>query len=297
MYSRLALGQSARAAASQCACGRRAPDRAAPRSPPSAGFKQPLPDRLRRLDRNLLADDRARERGERVAAAREMESGILGDQPREHAVLLGERAGRLVPVERFGHRCEGMAVAGCRRRGCGRQAQRSCRRARSYARNVRVAGIAAGNVTLRRFFHFFGARDALKFLRLASGVVALLIAASAGRGRPGQGAAHFVSGGRDRLRSGPRVGPLLEHGQRGDLRAPADVRLSRAAREARADDRRSDARSRRRRPHVRAAPASAASISRPIRRSRASGASSSPRTTSTRSSASPIRRTARRGRS
>ena len=50
-----------------------------------------------------------------------------------------------------------------------------------------------------------------KFLRLASGLVALLIAASAARGGPRQAPAHFLSGRRDRLRPRSRIRPVFEH--------------------------------------------------------------------------------------
>ena len=153
----LALATGRRRAASRCACAARGPGRAAPRSPRVARFQQPLPDRLRRLDRDLLADDRARQRGERVAAAGEVEAGILGDQLREHAVPLGERARRFVPVVRFGHRARWHG--GRRSDGSGRRrhAQRSAGGAVLRA-HVRARGISAGNVTLRRFFPSRSAR-------------------------------------------------------------------------------------------------------------------------------------------
>ena len=89
-----------------------------------------------------------------------------------------------------------------------------------------------------------------KFLRWASALVTLLIAASVDRGGPCEGPPHLVSGRRDWLRPGARIGPVLEHRQRSHFRAASDVRLSRASRKARSDDRRVDAGSVRGRPHV-----------------------------------------------
>ena len=52
---------------------------------------------LRRLHRDLLADDRARQRGERVAAAREVDAGIAADQPLQHAVARARASRRARP--------------------------------------------------------------------------------------------------------------------------------------------------------------------------------------------------------
>jgi len=109
-----------------------------------------------------------------------------------------------------------------------------------------------GNGTLRRFFQELGRPDASspavgkRPRRAADCGVGL-------GGRFREGVAHRIPGRRNRIRSGPRLGSLLERRQRGDLRAPADVRLSRATREARAADRGGDARGLRWRPHVPAA--------------------------------------------
>jgi hypothetical protein len=53
---------------------------------------------LRRLDRDLLADDGARERREGVAAAAERQALKAADQPAHHGVALGEFGGGLLPV-------------------------------------------------------------------------------------------------------------------------------------------------------------------------------------------------------
>ena len=76
-----------------------------------AGFQDALPDRLRRLDRNLLSDDRARQRGERVAPAGRVETRKFGDQLGEHAIARGKRLDRIVPIGRLGHRGQDPSVA------------------------------------------------------------------------------------------------------------------------------------------------------------------------------------------
>ena len=64
-----------------------------------------------------------------------------------------------------------------------------------------------------------------------------------------------VRSGGDRVRSGADLRRQLRHRQRGDLRAVADLRLPRAAGQARADDRRGDARGERRRQDLYVPPA------------------------------------------
>ena len=59
-----------------------------------------FPDALRGAHRNLLADDRARERGERIVAIDEVHGAELRDQLLEDAVALHEVGARLVPVRR-----------------------------------------------------------------------------------------------------------------------------------------------------------------------------------------------------
>ena len=57
-----------------------------------------LPDRLRGTHGNLLADDRTRERGERIVAIDQMHGPELRNQFLEDAVALDEIGARLVPV-------------------------------------------------------------------------------------------------------------------------------------------------------------------------------------------------------
>jgi hypothetical protein len=59
------------------------------------------PDRVRGLDRNLLPDDRAGERRERIAAPSQMDARIGADELLQHAIAFAERARRVVPVGRF----------------------------------------------------------------------------------------------------------------------------------------------------------------------------------------------------
>ena len=78
--------------------------------------------------------------------------------------------------------------------------------------------------------------------RLVLAGVALLASFAAGAADPNKVLRIVLPVRRNGLRSGPRLRHLLGDGQRGDLRAPADLRLPRAAGEARADARRGDAR-------------------------------------------------------
>ena len=133
------------------------------------------------------------------------------------------------------------------------------------------------------------------WLRRVVGAVAAACACCR-RGRSEQGHPLVLSHRRERVRPGPDLRSLFGDDQRGDFRAAADLRLSRAAVEGRADGRRSDARSHRRRQDLHVQDHARASISRPIPRSRARSASSPPRTSSIRTCGSWIRRTARRTR-
>ena len=89
-----------------------------------------------------------------------------------------------------------------------------------------------------------------KFLRMmlcvaSIGATASLVPAPAdGRGRSEQGDPLVFPHRRERLRSGSHFGSVFGHGHRGDLRAPAHLRLSRAPVEDRADGRRRHARGR-----------------------------------------------------
>ena len=53
------------------------------------------------LDRDLLTDNRAGQRRERIAAPHHVDPRIIGDEPRHDDVLFRQRAGRLVPVRRL----------------------------------------------------------------------------------------------------------------------------------------------------------------------------------------------------
>ena len=86
----------------------------------------------------------------------------------------------------------------------------------------------------------------------------------------------FFPTGENGLRSRTGLRSLFRNGHRGDLRAAADLRLPRAAGEARADGRRGDARGHRRRQDLHVQASARASTSRPIPRSRARSASSPP---------------------
>ena len=104
------------------------------------------------------------------------------------------------------------------------------------------------NGTLRGFFQFPEApmRFSIAFAPRSGRALALFTCFRARRGRSQQGAAHLFPVRRDGLRSGSRQRPLFGDRQRGDLRAPAHLRLPRASRQAGADARRSDARGERR---------------------------------------------------
>src|SRR5436190_4051388 len=62
---------------------------------------QSFPNRLRSLHRDLLADDRPRQRGESVTAADEMDVREMADQPAQNAISRGESGRGFVPVRRF----------------------------------------------------------------------------------------------------------------------------------------------------------------------------------------------------
>src|SRR6185437_10318472 len=89
------------------------------RSAAVAGGEETFPDRLRGLDRDLLADDGARERGERVSETDQMQARLGGNQRSQNGVARGEHAGGVIPVVRLGHgiarrRCCTRAVAATR---------------------------------------------------------------------------------------------------------------------------------------------------------------------------------------
>src|SRR5712691_5088059 len=78
------------------------------------------PDARGSLDRYLLADDRARQREERLAARLERDAGMIANDPREHRITAGERAFGPIPV--YGCRAplhEREASGRLRRRFCG----------------------------------------------------------------------------------------------------------------------------------------------------------------------------------
>ena len=59
-----------------------------------------VPHRLRGFDRNLLADDGSRQRGERIAAAFQATFAQRGDQFAQHPVSLGEVLAGFFPIAR-----------------------------------------------------------------------------------------------------------------------------------------------------------------------------------------------------
>ena len=199
---------------------------------------EPVPDRLRGLDRDLLADDGPRQRRERIAAPYDMDLRIVGDQPGHHDVPFRERARRLVPVGGFGGREVGAGRHGAVRDrewyigelfcGAGMFLLRCKGSLRSDGRN----GVARRPAPR--------GRRRLDCLR----------GALRGCGGPEQGAADRVPHRRDGLRPRQGLRSLLGDGQRGDLRPAADLRVSGQPVQARADGGRSDARSRRRRAHL-----------------------------------------------
>ena len=82
--------------------GRGAPAQHALRRQLAAAGAEAPPHRIGRLHRDLLADDRPRQRAERVAARREGDARMLGDDPGHRRVRLRERALRAAPVGRAG---------------------------------------------------------------------------------------------------------------------------------------------------------------------------------------------------
>src|SRR6266581_4884706 len=79
------------------------PRETAPRRIADRGDEAP-PDRVGRFDRNLLADDRARQSRERVAAALQVDVRVGTYEPPQYAVAAAERCRRLVPVSRLHRR-------------------------------------------------------------------------------------------------------------------------------------------------------------------------------------------------
>ena len=75
-----------------------------------------VPHRLRRLDRDLLADDGARQRGEGVAAALQPRLAELRDQLLHHAVAPRQVLAGVVPVVGRDARADGARRAGMRHR-------------------------------------------------------------------------------------------------------------------------------------------------------------------------------------
>src|SRR5581483_3184087 len=84
---------------------------------------EPVPDALRGLDRDLLADDRAREREERLAPRTQEDFRMRADDAPHHRIGLREPALRAQPVlgrrVRSGHRVHVCRIGRFTRRFCG----------------------------------------------------------------------------------------------------------------------------------------------------------------------------------
>ncbi len=76
------------------------------------------PDRVGRLDRDLLADDRAAQRGERVAAPGHVDLRVARDEAADHRIGARQRLRCLLPVRGLAQ-----ASVGCRSRARRRHAQ------------------------------------------------------------------------------------------------------------------------------------------------------------------------------
>ena len=210
------------------------------------GGQHALPDRGRGGDGDLLADDRPRQCRERVAAAHEMDVRMGANQAAQHAVAPAERARRLVPEFGLGR---GHARASRQGKGSG------WRGARTNGAPLRPSGQLpgesaglrpSGNGTLRGFLFpgigmhvarlpagIFGRRRR-RVRRRARGAT-VFVPEGDRRRRSRQGAARRVRGRGNRLRSGQGDRRLLEPDHRRRVRAAADLRLPRAAGEARAE--------------------------------------------------------------
>ena len=135
---------------------RRPGDRAAERRRSRAGRDrrhEAPPDRVRGLDRNLLADDRAGERRERIAAPPQVDVRVGADQLPQHAVALAERARRFIPIGRLQRIAQlpraSPALPGVRQTvlRCGPPGSGA---RRSVMREARQSPEREGNGTLRR---------------------------------------------------------------------------------------------------------------------------------------------------
>ena len=251
----LALGEAA--AAQRRQPGAAEACRVEPRRRAGAASRDhhPVPDRLRGLDRDLLPDDRPRERGEGIAAALEVNAGMAPDHAFQNGVPPAELARGVIPIGGLHRRARvrsprsarvnagahrGIVEAGLCRSvigAAGRAQRRFCARGMANGENGRVSGflLREGAHGCQEVADRKGPAHRRSRPRRA---VPPRFAGRVRHRRSEEDPPHRLSHGGNGIRSGPRLGPLLEHHQRGDLRAPADVRLSRAPREARADGRR-----------------------------------------------------------
>ena len=206
------------------------------------------PDRVGRLDRYLLADDRPGERREWIGAALQMDAGISADQPAQDAIAARQLARGLVPEWRL-HRRRRLARRGpaSRRRGRDGHARRPRPR-----RNGRRAGAGSGTLRAFRRRGIDGPSVSAGHRRrgLPAGAVRRPRANRVGGRGSEQGAARRHRSRRRRLRSVAEHQLLFRADRRGHFRATPHLRLPRRAGQARADAGRSDARSRRRRQDV-----------------------------------------------